>query len=183
MIKRICFSVLMAIAVVLLCGNPASADRFQGRWLTIKIDGKPTQHGGGRDLGNCVVWKVDGKEFWQTSGNPEIFIDYDKSKLGTKGVHDINVNPIKKDGSRDYANVITTKDPARDGFPTGKAVKIKKWDALMTELDSLPPGRYWLQISTNGNDMWDRQCIAIEVVESDKKAEAKSGGCNLYSRD
>ena len=131
---------------------------FEGHYLKVWVDGKQTQPAGSKSMGENV-WTVDA-----CSANPEIKFEMDTAHLGELKATDIVINPIK-DGKPVHTD-IWHADGAR-AMKAGQALKLAGFNHFvgggLVRAAKLPPGRYSIKVSANGQKTWDRQTIEATV--------------------
>lgn len=154
--------VLVSFFLISLLLPMSAYAAFDGKSLKVSLNGKPTT-AKGQDLGNCPVWVADPAGFAKTSGNPSLLVDFTKDALGDFQGTSIQVNVANEKGI-DEVNYYNPEVPNHLAFPIGKETKIEKWSKIIEQMGSLPPGKYYMQVTVNGSKTWDRQCLPIEVA-------------------
>jgi hypothetical protein len=138
---------------------PAEKENFQGHFLSVWIDGKPTTRTDRKDL-NETVWTVDA-----CGGNPEVRFQMDAAHLGAFKEADVVINPLKGEAGDPtdlWHDPRVRKELKPDqGFKLGPFQHIA--GGQLASVPALPPGRYALKVQVNGEKNWDRQVVHVTV--------------------
>lgn len=134
-------------------------DEFQGYHLDVEVNGTKTEKEP-RVAGAEQLWKIA-----KTSGALTVRFAFDEKHMGVLKGAEVVVNPLKDDGSPDRATILRPAAPP--AWIDNASLELGRWHRFaeggLATIDTLPPGRYVLHLTINGERTWDRQSIHFTV--------------------
>jgi len=132
---------------------------FEGHYLSVWIDGKPTRRTDAKDLGERV-WTVDA-----CSATPVVKFQYDTGHLGVFREANVVINPVK--GAASDPTDLWNEPRCRTQWKPGQDFRLGPFQHIaggkLTPAAALPPGKYAFKVQVNGVRTWDRQVVFVTV--------------------